>query len=87
MKWGKRFDCGYGGSAATGSLCVPAAGESLRTTTTAEERAVRDLAWSGFRATVVIEVYRVRCPDCGVKAERIEQLPSKAPFSKRLVVS
>ena len=36
-----------------------------------------------MRATVVIEVYRVRCPDCGVKGERIEQLPSKAPFSKR----
>ena len=47
------------------------------------ERAVRDLPWSGLRATVMIEVYRVRCPDCGVKAERIEQLPSKAPFSKR----
>lgn len=28
-------------------------------------------------------MYRVRCPDCGIKTERIEQLPSKAPFSKR----
>jgi len=32
---------------------------------------------------VVVEVHRVRCPDCGVRAERVEQLPSKAPFSKR----
>jgi len=47
------------------------------------EREVRDLPWSEYRATVVIELYRVRCPDCGIKAEKVEQLPSKAPFSKR----
>ena len=29
------------------------------------ERAVRDLPWSGFQATVFVEVYRVECPDCG----------------------
>ena len=32
---------------------------------------------------MVIELYRVRCPDCGVKTEKVPQLPSKAPFSKR----
>lgn len=47
------------------------------------EREVRDLPWGEFRTTVVIEVYRVRCPDCGVKVEKVPQLPSKAPFSKR----
>ena len=47
------------------------------------ERAVRDLPWSGFTATVVLELYRVRCPQCGVKTEKVAQLPSKAPFSKR----
>jgi transposase len=47
------------------------------------QREVRDLPWSEYRATVVIELYRVRCPDCGVKTEKIPQLPSKAPFSKR----
>jgi transposase len=47
------------------------------------ERAVRDLPWSGFRATVFVEVYRVRCPDCGVKREKVPLLPGKAPFSKR----
>jgi len=33
--------------------------------------------------TVHIEVYRVKCPDCGVKIEKVPLLPSKAPFSKR----
>jgi hypothetical protein len=32
---------------------------------------------------VVIEWYRVRCPRCGVKAEKVPLLPSKARFSKR----
>jgi hypothetical protein len=31
---------------------------------------------------VVVEFYRVRCPKCGLKVERVPQLPSKAPFSK-----
>lgn len=47
------------------------------------EREVRDLPVFQFRTTVVIELYRVRCPSCGPKIERIEQLPGKAPFSKR----
>lgn len=48
-----------------------------------DEREVRDLPWSTFVVTVVVEVYRVRCSECGVRVERVEQLPSKAPFSKR----
>jgi transposase len=47
------------------------------------EREIRDLPWSVFSATVVVEVHRVRCPECGVRVEKIEHLPSKAPFSKR----
>ena len=47
------------------------------------EREVRDLPWGEFRTTVVIEVYRVCCPQCGVKVEKVPQLPSKAPFSRR----
>jgi transposase len=47
------------------------------------ERQVRDLPWSTFKATVHIEVYRVKCPECGVKVEKVPLLPSKAPFSKR----
>ena len=47
------------------------------------EREVRDLPWSIYHATVVVELYRVRCPDCGVKTEKVPLLPSKAPFSER----
>jgi transposase len=47
------------------------------------EREVRDLPCFEYGTTVVIELYRVKCPDCGLKAERVAQLPSKAPFSKR----
>lgn len=46
-------------------------------------REVRDLPCMEFRTTVVVELYRVRCPDCGLKTEKVAQLPSKAPFSKR----
>ncbi len=47
------------------------------------EREIRDLPWSEYKATVVVGLYRVRCPDCGPKIEKVAQLPSKAPFSKR----
>jgi transposase len=44
---------------------------------------VRDLPWGEYRTTVIIEVYGVCCPQCGVRVEKAPQLPSKAPFSKR----
>lgn len=47
------------------------------------EREVRDLPWGEYRTTVIIELYRVCCPQCGVRVEKVPQLPSKAPFSKR----
>lgn len=47
------------------------------------ERAVRDLPWSAFQVTVHIEVYRVKCEECGVRIEKVPLLPSKAPFSQR----
>jgi transposase len=47
------------------------------------EREVRDLPWSSLLTTVVVEVHRVKCPECGVKVERVPLLPSKAPFSER----
>ena len=47
------------------------------------EREVRDLPCFEYRTTVAVELYGVRCPDCGVKTEKIPQVPSKAPFSKR----
>jgi len=36
-----------------------------------------------LQATVHIEVHRVKCPECGVRIEKVPLLPSKAPFSKR----
>ncbi len=47
------------------------------------EREVRDLPCFEFRTTVVVELYRMRCPDCGIRVEKVEPLPSKAPVSKR----
>jgi len=46
------------------------------------QREVRDLPWRKYRAIVLIEYFRVRCPKCGLKVERVPQLPTKAPFSK-----
>ena len=46
------------------------------------QREVRDLPWRKYRTTVIIELYRVCCPQCGVRIEKVPQLPSKAPFSK-----
>jgi transposase len=47
------------------------------------EREVRDLPCFEYATTVVVETYRLRCPRCGIKAEKVAQLPSKAPYSKR----
>jgi len=47
------------------------------------ERELRDLPCFEFQTRVVIELFRIVCPQCGVKVERVEQVPSKAPFSKR----
>jgi transposase len=58
-------------------------GRRLHAVHDVREREIRDLPWSLYRATVVVEVHRLRCPECGVRAEKIEQLPSNAPFSKR----
>ena len=58
-------------------------GRKFREFYDANERAVRDLPWGQFQTTVYIEVYRVKCPECGVRREKVLQLPGKAPFSKR----
>lgn len=65
------------------ALICSGCGKRVRDVVDAREREVRDLPWGEYRTTVVVEVFRVRCPDCGVKIERVPQLPSKAPFSKR----
>ena len=47
------------------------------------EREVRDLPCFEYMTAVVVETYRVRCPRCGIRAEKVAQLPGKAPYSKR----
>src|SRR5271156_3127421 len=47
------------------------------------EREVGDLPCFEDSTTVVVETYRMKCPRCGFRAEKVAQLPSKAPFSKR----
>lgn len=47
------------------------------------ERQVRDLPCFEYMTTVVVETYRLTCPRCGIRAEKVAQLPSKAPYSKR----
>jgi transposase len=44
------------------------------------ERTVRDLPCFEYTTTVIVELYRLRCPNCGVKTEQMPQLPSKAPY-------
>ena len=64
-------------------LVCSGCGRKLERAHEVSEREVRDLPCMEFRTTVVVEVYRVCCPDCGIKIEKVPQLPSKAPFSKR----
>ena len=47
------------------------------------EREVRDLPCFEYSTTVMVEIYRLKCPRCGFRIERVAQLPSKAPYSKR----
>jgi transposase len=50
------------------------------------EREVRDLPCFEYRTTVVIELYRLRCPECGIKAEKVALLPSKAPHRREMLL-
>ena len=64
-------------------LRCPSCGRRVQDIHEVYEREVRDLPCFEFQTAVIIELYRIRCPDCGVKAEKVEPLPSKAPYSKR----
>ena len=64
-------------------LTCSGCGRKIAEPADATEREVRDLPCFEYRTTVVIELFRVRCSQCGLKTERVDQLPSKAPFSKR----
>ena len=64
-------------------LRCPSCGRRVHEVHEVYERQVRDLPCFEFLTTVIVELYRIHCPDCGVKAEKVEPLPSKAPYSKR----
>src|SRR6202140_4147327 len=64
-------------------LRCPSGGGRVEDTHEVHEREVRELPCCELQTAVIIELYRIRCPDCGVKAERVELLPGKAPYSKR----
>jgi transposase len=63
-------------------LICSGCGRSVAEAHDSYEREVRDLPWRKYQTTVIVELYRVCCPQCGVRVERMPQLPSKAPFSK-----
>jgi transposase len=65
------------------SMRCPVCGRKVRKIHEVIERTVRDLSCFEYTTTVVVELYRLRCPDCGVKTEQMPQLPSKAPYTKR----
>jgi transposase len=64
-------------------LRCPSCGRRVHDIHEVYEREVRDLPCFEFQTAVIIELYRIRCPDCGVKTEKVEPLPTKAPYSKR----
>jgi transposase len=66
-----------------GKLVCSGCGRTVVEIAEASEREVRDLSCFEYRTTIMVELYRLRCPDCGIKTEKVAQLPSKAPFSKR----
>jgi len=46
------------------------------------EREIRDLPWRNYQTWLIVEYYRVKRPKCGLRTERVDQMPGKAPFSK-----
>lgn len=46
------------------------------------EREVRDLPWRKYQTTVIVELYRVSCPQCGVRVERMPHCRAKHPSVK-----
>src|ERR1035438_8409845 len=60
-----------------GKLVCSGCGRTVAEIAEVSEREVRDLSCFEYRTTVVVELYRLRCPDCGIKTEKIAQLPDR----------
>jgi hypothetical protein len=55
-------------------------GRRLHRAQDVRERVIRDLTWSVYRATVVVEVHRLRCPEwSSTKAGSLRKQPTGAP--------
>jgi transposase len=48
------------------------------------ERQIRDLPWGTWQVWLQVEVHRVRCPQCGVRTERLPFVGGKAHYMTRL---
>ena len=64
-------------------LRCPVCGRRVQKIHAVIERKVRDLPCFEYATTVIVELYRLRCPDCGLKTEQMPQVPSKAPYTRR----
>jgi len=64
-------------------LRCPVCGRRVQKIHEVIERKVRDLPCFEYTTTVIVELYRLRCPDCGLKTEQMPQVPSKAPYTRR----
>jgi transposase len=53
-------------------LVCSGCGRRVREIHAVYEREVRDLPCFEYRTSVVVELYRIRCPACGVRAEKVE---------------
>src|ERR1700686_2529411 len=64
-------------------LVCSGCGQAVKEIADVYEREVRDLPCFEYRTTVVIELYRVRCPRCGSGRRRCRCCPARHRFSKR----
>lgn len=62
-------------------ICSNCGGRGKRIEET-REREIRDLPWRKYQTWLIVEYYRVNCPKCGLRTERVDQMPGKAPFTK-----
>jgi transposase len=68
---------------APGCICG-SCGMSCRAIHSWTERQIRDLPWGTWQVWLQVEVHRVRCPQCGVRTERLPFVGGKAHYTTRL---
>src|SRR5690349_4881363 len=58
-------------------LICSGCGRKFSDTHDSYQREVRESPWRKYQTTVINELYRVCCPQCGVRIEKVPQLRSK----------